>query len=268
MNTNFSVPFTSTDAERLVESGLTDLFVSIDGATQEVYERYRAGGDLARVIGNCRLLADTKKRLGKDLPRLTLQFLQFPFNADEGDAMQRLASELGMALFAVRGAVPDPEWGKRYDWPPWWMEHVPGPCPFLWEQPVLTVEGNIAPCRGVFQSFDDITHLATSPEEDGAQSFHAAWNHERYRASRALFHNRDGTAEQRALPCHECPTAIFWERWIAHSKAGGTFESFEPGMELSANGAWNYFWERGQNREAGERKAGGGIIPNATAPLP
>jgi pyruvate-formate lyase-activating enzyme len=249
VNTNFSIPFNSSDADRLVESGLTDLFVSVDGATQDVYERYRVGGDLARVIDNCRTLAAAKRRLARDLPRLTLQFLQFPCNEGEGEAMRRLAAQLDMPLFAVRGAVPDPEWGRQYEWPPWWMTHTPGVCPFLWGQPVLTVDGNIAPCRGVFQSFDDFTHLAMGPEEQGARSFAEAWNHERYRVARGLFHGRHGTPDERRLPCHDCPTTIFHERWRTHRAAGGTLESFDPGMELSVNGAWNYFWSRGQQRQ-------------------
>lgn len=242
VNTNFSVPFTTADAERLVASGLTDLFVSVDGPTQAIYERYRVGGDLDLVARNCRLLAETKKRLGQTLPRLTLQFLEFPFNATEGEAMRQMAAELDMELFAVRGALPDPEWGRHYEWPPWWMEHDIGPCPFLWSQPVLTVDGNIAPCRGVFQSSDDITALSTT--------FQNVWNHERYQSSRSLFLDRAIDPEQRALPCHDCPTTIYWRRWVAHRKVGGTPESFDPQIEPSANGAWNYFWERGQKARA------------------
>ena len=247
VNTNLSVRFTSRDAEHLVESGLTDLFVSIDGATQEVYERYRVGGDLAKVTDNCRLVADAKRRLGRELPKLTLQFLQFPCNVDDGDAIRRLAESLDMRLLAFRGAVPDPEWGRRSGWPPWWMQHAPGVCPFLWGQPVLTVDGNIAPCRGVFQGFDDFANLGE------AKSFRKAWNHERYRTARGLFRRRNGLPAEQRLACYECPTTTFHERWRGHRAAGGTLETFDPGVALGANGAWNYFWARGQ-RPAPDRE--------------
>lgn len=250
VNTHFSVPFHDRDAERLVESGLTDLFVSVDGPTQEVYERYRVGGDLDLVVRNCRLMAETKKRLGAELPRLTMQFLEFPFNVGEEDGMRRLAEELGMQLFAIRGAVPDPAWGWRDGGLPWFLTHKPAPCPFLWGQPVLTVDGNVAPCRGVFQSFDDVAHLAAGANEPGAASFREIWNHERYQTSRGFFGRRDGSDAERRSPCYECPTTIFWERWFTHRKGGGTLESFAPGMVPSANGAWNYFWERGQRKSA------------------
>ncbi len=188
VNTNLSIPFTSHDAERLVTSGLTELFVSIDGATQEVYERYRVGGDLAKVIENCRLVAAAKRRLGTDRPRLTLQFLEFPSNVGDGDAIRQLAASLDMRLFALRGAVPDPEWGRRTGWPPWFLMHAPHPCPFLWGQPVLTVDARVAPCRGVVQSFDDFAVLGDTPGD--ARTFHEAWNHERYRVARGLFRRR------------------------------------------------------------------------------
>lgn len=254
VNTNLSVPLTERDAERLVGSGLSDLFVSIDGATQEVYERYRVHGNLDLVIHNCRLMAGAKRRLGNDLPRLTLQFLQFPCNAGDADRVAALAAALDMRLLAFRGAIPDPEWGDRQDGPPWFLMHdAPRACPFLWGQPVLTVDGHVAPCRGVFQASDDFTRLESGNGDAHAQPFRSAWNGERYRLARGLFRGRTGTAEERALPCYECPTMLFHERWQAHRRAGGRLQTFDPGMPLSANGAWNYFWARGQRRAVAER---------------
>ncbi|MGH7788812.1 MAG: hypothetical protein ACRERC_18220, partial [Candidatus Binatia bacterium] len=69
-----------------------------------------------------------------------------------------------------------------------------------------------------------------------------------YRTARGLFRARDDSPAARRLPCHDCPTAIFHERWRTHRAAGGGLASFEPGMPLNVNGAWNYFWERGQRR--------------------
>lgn len=79
----------------------------------------------------------------------------------------------------------------------------------------------------------------------GAQAFAAAWNAERYRLARGLFRRRNGSAAERALPCYDCPTTIFHERWRAHRRAGGSTASFDAGMPLHANHAWNYFWARG-----------------------
>ena len=36
--------------ERMINSGVTDLIVSIDGVSQEVYEQYRVGGDVKKAF--------------------------------------------------------------------------------------------------------------------------------------------------------------------------------------------------------------------------
>lgn len=246
INTHFNVRFTDADATRLVESGLTDLFVAVDGATQEVYEQYRVGGDLALVRRNCERLAAAKARLGRSTPRVSLQFLEFPFNVGEGPAVEALAKELGAGFLAFRGAIPDAAWGRWDGWPDWFLLHAPTPCQYLWDQPVFTVDGNLAPCRGLFQARDDVTHIAAGADDAGARSFMEAWNHPRLRAARGFFHSRDVSDEARTLPCFECPTAIHWDRWRTHRDTGGDLASFDPQMERGCNAAWNYFWERGQ----------------------
>jgi MoaA/NifB/PqqE/SkfB family radical SAM enzyme len=45
---------TETNARRTIESGLDRLIISIDGTTQEVYEQYRVGGQLNKVLEGAR----------------------------------------------------------------------------------------------------------------------------------------------------------------------------------------------------------------------
>ena len=251
VNTNLSVRSASRDAERLVESGLTDLFVSIDGATQEVYERYRVGGDLGPVIANCRLLAEAKRRLRKTSPRLTLQFLQFPCNADEGDAMRRLAAELDMRLFAFRGASPRPGLGR----PMRLAAVVPAATRRALPLPVGTAGAHRRrQHRAVPRRVPELRRLHAAsrriPETSGRGAFAGMEPRALPRRREGCSAARTGHAAERALPCYECPTTIFHERWRAHRAGGGTLEDFDPGMPLNANGAWNYFWARGQRRTA------------------
>jgi len=51
-------------ARRLVQSGLTQLIVSIDGADQAAYERYRVGGRLDEALGFLRDCAEIKMETG------------------------------------------------------------------------------------------------------------------------------------------------------------------------------------------------------------
>lgn len=89
------------DADAYVESGLDFMILSIDGATQPVYERFRRNGDLDLVFGNIRKLVDAKRRLGKRTPALSWNFLAFEHNAHEIPAAVRMARKLGVNQFRV-----------------------------------------------------------------------------------------------------------------------------------------------------------------------
>jgi hypothetical protein len=61
------------DPEAYVESGLDFMALSIDGATQPVYERFRRKGDLELVLDNLQKLVDVKRRLGSRYPSPRLE---------------------------------------------------------------------------------------------------------------------------------------------------------------------------------------------------
>ncbi len=89
------------DAEAYVESGLDFMVLSIDGATQQVYERFRRNGDLELVLSNVRKLVDARRKLHKRTPVLSWNFLAFEHNAHEIPAAARMARRLGVDLFRV-----------------------------------------------------------------------------------------------------------------------------------------------------------------------
>jgi MoaA/NifB/PqqE/SkfB family radical SAM enzyme len=89
------------DAEAYVMSGLDFMVLSIDGATQPVYERFRRNGDLELVFSNIRKLVNAKRKLGKRTPALSWNFLAFEHNAHEIPLAARLARKLGVNQFRV-----------------------------------------------------------------------------------------------------------------------------------------------------------------------
>jgi MoaA/NifB/PqqE/SkfB family radical SAM enzyme len=89
------------DAEAYVESGLDFMGLSIDGATQPVYQRFRRNGDLQLVFDNLRKLVDAKRKLGKRYPVLAWNFLAFEHNAHEIPLAADMARKLGVNLFNV-----------------------------------------------------------------------------------------------------------------------------------------------------------------------
>jgi MoaA/NifB/PqqE/SkfB family radical SAM enzyme len=90
------------DAEAYALSGLDFMTLSIDGATQGVYEKYRRKGDLEQVFRNIRSLVEARRRLGRGTPVISWQFLAFEHNAHEIDAAIAMARELGVDEMAVR----------------------------------------------------------------------------------------------------------------------------------------------------------------------
>jgi len=63
------------NAKRTIESGLDRLIISIDGTTQEVYQQYRVGGQLQKVLEGARNIVKWKKELKSKTPFVVFQFL-------------------------------------------------------------------------------------------------------------------------------------------------------------------------------------------------
>jgi MoaA/NifB/PqqE/SkfB family radical SAM enzyme len=246
VSTNFSLPFDAERAERLVRTGLTVLGVSIDGARQETYERYRVGGDLAKVLRNCALVADAKRRLGSPTPRLVWEYHVFEHNADDVPRARELARELGMELAVSKGWTIGEEWDRGGEWDFFDRPHAVR-CPFLWGFAVVNNDGGVAPCCGTFFGDDDMGRV------DERARFHDVWNSERFRTARGLFRAREGDAAARRLACFECPNTRNWERWKAHRAGGGTEATYRP--DFTMNDVVNYFWSRRPERSSG-RAAG------------
>jgi MoaA/NifB/PqqE/SkfB family radical SAM enzyme len=99
LSTNLSVG--KLDAEALVLSGLDYMVVSLDGATQEVYEKFRKNGRIEVVFRNVRALVEAKRRLGLRTPVIAWHFLAFEHNAHEIPQALERARELGMNHFAT-----------------------------------------------------------------------------------------------------------------------------------------------------------------------
>jgi len=98
VSTNLSVRF---DVPALVASGVNFLFLSIDGATQEGYSRFRRGGDLELVLKNVRALVEERQRQGSRMPFLLWRFLTFEHNLHEVEPAMELAREIGVDQFSV-----------------------------------------------------------------------------------------------------------------------------------------------------------------------
>ena len=63
--------------EALVKYNVRNITVSIDGASQEVYQKYRIGGNFGRVIQNIKIINEYKQKYNVEYPYLIWQFVIF-----------------------------------------------------------------------------------------------------------------------------------------------------------------------------------------------
>src|SRR6201985_2198795 len=84
------------NAKKTVESGLDRLIISIDGTTQDVYEQYRVGGKLEKVLEGARNIVKWKKELNSKTPFVFFQFLVVRPNEHQLEDIRQLAKEIGV----------------------------------------------------------------------------------------------------------------------------------------------------------------------------
>jgi radical SAM protein with 4Fe4S-binding SPASM domain len=150
------------NAKKTIESGLNRLIISIDGTTQEVYQQYRVGGQLNKVLEGARNIVKWKKAMNSRTPFIIFQFLVVKPNEHQIDNVKQLAAEIGV----------DDVWFKTaqvYDYETDPNQLIPtiakysrykknrqnqttvkntleNHCWRLWHSPVITWDGLVVPC--------------------------------------------------------------------------------------------------------------------------
>ncbi|MCU0249683.1 MAG: radical SAM protein [Vicinamibacterales bacterium] len=90
--------FTEEGARRLARSGIDEVTFSVDGASQDTYERYRQRGRFDVAMANLRAMVDEKRKAGRDVPVINWRYILFAWN-DSDEEMQRaraMAAEIGV----------------------------------------------------------------------------------------------------------------------------------------------------------------------------
>lgn len=82
-------------AKQLIFSGVSDIIVSIDGMTQETYQKYRRGGDVSKVLHGLAYLVHYNKMLKTPIA-ITPQFIVFEHNKHEMSAFAEFCAGLGL----------------------------------------------------------------------------------------------------------------------------------------------------------------------------
>jgi MoaA/NifB/PqqE/SkfB family radical SAM enzyme len=94
-----------TMASALLEAGLDQLVVSIDGASAEAFGRVRSGASLARVVENVRRLHDHRGPNYSSAVRIGVEFVAMRSNIGELPGLRRLAAQLGATFIIVSNVL-------------------------------------------------------------------------------------------------------------------------------------------------------------------
>ncbi len=184
------------NSERIVNSGLSHLIVSLDGTDQECYSKYRVNGDYEKVISGLESVSKAKA-LYKSSMKLEIQFLVNSFNEHQIPEVKSIAGNLNASLRLKSMQIINRE--KTGVWLPRERKfrryknvdgnfviknNFPDSCARLWFNPVITWDGKVIPC-----CFDkDAEHIMGDITQD---SFREIWNGPRYRVfRRAILRDR------------------------------------------------------------------------------
>ena len=181
------------NARNTIESGLSRLIISVDGTTQQSYEKYRVGGNLEKVLEGTKTLVRLKKKLKSSAPHVIFQMVVFSHNENEMEQLCKMAAECGVDEVKLKTAqiydfengsslIPSSEKYSRYTLHANSFYKIKNPllnhCWKMWHSSVITWDGKVVPC-----CFDkDATHVMGDLKK---QSFREIWNGEPYQKFRA-----------------------------------------------------------------------------------
>jgi radical SAM protein with 4Fe4S-binding SPASM domain len=184
---------TEEKAKQTVESGLDRLIISIDGTTQDVYQQYRVGGNLEKVIAGAKNIVKWKKELNSKTPFVVFQFLVVKPNEHQLEEVKQLAKEVGVddvwfKTAQVYDYENDPNqliptlnkysrYKKNADGTYAAKNKLQNHCWKLWHANVITWDGLVVPCCFDKDAMHQLGNL-------NMQSFKEVWQNDNYKQFR------------------------------------------------------------------------------------
>lgn len=155
-------------SEKLINSGLTRIQISIDATTQETYDKIRPGGDYNKIIKNVLNFINLKKKLNSNLPLVRVNFVKTEFNHKELNDFLILWKDkvdmIGIQEFVKPTKVKKNITGKRE------IRKKKFQCSFPFKQLVINNEKKILPCCTFWGEELELQELAKP------QDLITAWN--------------------------------------------------------------------------------------------
>jgi len=220
IDTNLSFKKKEDFFVNIVKSRLDILRISLDGASQESYSKYRIGGDFDRIISNIKKLVSIKNRLHADKPAIIWKFIVTKFNESEIEKAKKMAARLSIEFITEKielgdQFVPDItgksiEERKKYWLPKNNKEYVrdcyiekykrplfDGICTQLFNYLAIDPNGKVFPCCWITDEKEAFGDLLKEPLED-------IWYNNKYLYSRSLFTKEKYNGPKIQTICSTC----------------------------------------------------------------
>ena len=224
LNDNFTL-MTEDSAQRIVELGVDQIFLSLDGATKDTYEQIRIGANFNKVIENAKRLLRIKREMGQKRPEVKVNTVVCSTNYRELPAIVEVAHELGIGMVQfvnvilfdstanlnpislhreVKAKFKEAKERARqlgillkvelFDKQPVQQ------CDFPWKRNFMTYDGYVHPCCYTTQTGDRAAQNRRSFGNLIAREFPDIWNDRAYSSFRQKM--RDGIMP---MACIHCP---------------------------------------------------------------
>ncbi len=201
IGTNISSHFnniTDNMIDQMIDSGLEHLTVSLDGASQEVYEVYRVRGQFDDAIAALERLQRRKKETGSRTPVVEWQFIVMKHNEHQIQQAEEMARTLGVERFRLLSVGLPFDHLEDLSLAEQWISDNPAfrgyhpetilkrgylydePCFYPYRAITINPDGGVAPCCAVYHEKWDFGNIQK-------QSLRAIWNSRHYLSARSLF---------------------------------------------------------------------------------
>ena len=219
MATNFSVKYSDEWLQELIKSGIGRLKIDLDGTTQEIYEKYRIGGDLELLLKNTRRAVEIKKENKLKYPIIQARMIATKKNEHQISDFQKLSKELGVDEIEVGNIQLNPntaadEWlpeNKNYVYDTYMGETRNTPCHWPWSGLVINSDGGVTSCTIVDDPSSDFGNVFETSIMD-------VWNNEYYTSSRTTW--TQNAKRSKTTICNICKNDTHNKRLL---RVGDTF---------------------------------------------
>lgn len=205
--------FTEKKVEQIFTSHLGRLIISLDGTSQDVYEKYRVGGSLEKVLKGTQLIVSKRNTLQLKHPEIIFQFLVTSQNEHQIEDAKILAKKIRVDRINFKTAqiydfengnplIPKNEKFSRYKRQKNGKYKIKSKlknhCWRMWSHPVITSSGDVVPC-----CFDKDAKYVMG--NINTNSFKEIWTSETYNNFRKkVFQNRKSIDI-----CRNCTEGLF-----------------------------------------------------------